>query len=99
MDSNFKYQCTICGTGFPAHKTIYLCPDCSCDNIPTNNPPKGVLKLNYLISKAIDFRQLKKKHWLDLLPIHSLNYLPKLKVGNTPLYRIEEFEGTSSITP
>ncbi len=59
MDSNFKYQCTNCGTEFPAHKTIYLCPDCSVDN-NSNNPPKGVLKLNYLISNPIDFRQLKQ---------------------------------------
>jgi threonine synthase len=91
MDSKFKYRCAGCGREFPANNTIYLCPDCSAENKPTH-PPKGVLKLIYLISKAFDFKQLKKNLWLDLLPIHSLNSLPNLNVGNTPLYKIEEFE-------
>jgi len=91
MDSKFKYQCISCGTEFPANKTIYLCPGCSANN-KSKNPPKGVLKLNYLINKPFNFNYLNHNHWLELLPIHSLNSLPRLKVGNTPLYKIEKFE-------
>ena len=62
--------------------------------ITRTTPPKGVLKTIYNykgISSHLSgdlFSQLEKTKFLDLLPLNTINSLPYLKVGNTPLYHV-----------
>ncbi len=91
--NKFKYTCTNCNKQYTANEVNYLCQDCSKSNSPYK-PPKGVLKLVYdygaLKKAGIDFQKLSKNGFIDLLPIKNLNSLPNLKVGKTPLYKIEK---------
>lgn len=93
----FHFQCTNCGQNFEASQTKYLCTNCSELN-SQNLPPKGVLKTIYnyhkLLKNGITFNELEKSKFIDLLPINDINSLPKLKVGNTPLYKINDLENT-----
>ena len=99
MTANFKYQCNDCGKEIQTDEVIYLCEDCEKGNKP-GLPPKGVMKViyDYEIIKQ-DFRgsdifyDLKSENYLDLLPINSIDSLPGLRIGNTPLYEVDEFEG------
>ena len=66
---------------------MYLCPVCSQSN-SDDQPPKGVLKVLYNYEKLPrDFSKLQETDFIDLLPIKSLESLPNLRVGKTPLYR------------
>lgn len=89
----YHYQCTNCNTQFSESEVTYLCPDCNKSNSAIL-PPKGVLKTIYnyqkLLKEGISFSKLKQNNFLDLLPINSLESLPNLKIGNTPLYSINE---------
>ncbi len=90
---NFIYKCTDCGKEYSADGVKYLCPECEKKNT-NDKPPKGVLKVIYdydTTSKDFDF--LKKNNFLDLLPLEKAENLPELKVGNTPLYKYEIFDG------
>lgn len=95
MKDKFKYQCTDCGKEYDGFKTLYLCPECSKINT-TTAPPKGVLKIIYdyqnLKENHFNFLKIKENKFLDLMPIHSLNSFPILKVGNTPLYCFSKLE-------
>ncbi len=93
MPNKFIYKCTSCGKEYPGNAIQYLCPECdkkSSDELP----PQGILKVLYayenLISKGITFNKLLQHHWFDLLPISNLESLPKLKIGNTPLYHFQK---------
>ncbi len=91
----FYYQCSDCGKKYDAGEVHYLCPDCAAKNSP-DRPPRGVLKTLYhyasLREAETDIDKLKAKEFLDLLPIENVESLPPLKVGKTPLYRIEQLE-------
>jgi len=91
----FIYECIDCGKQYSTNEIIYLCSDCSKENTD-NKPPKGVLKLIYnysQISKKKDcFTNLKKDNFLELLPINKHDSFPKLRIGNTPLYRFNKLE-------
>ncbi|MCK5029066.1 MAG: threonine synthase [Bacteroidales bacterium] len=91
----FIYECIDCGKQFNTNKTIYLCPHCSKKN-DDSNPPKGVLRIVYnffeIIQKNILFVDLKKDNFLQLLPIEKIESLPKLKVGNTPMYQFNKID-------
>jgi len=97
-EQKFIYKCTDCGKEYPAEGIKYLCPACAEKNTP-DKPPKGVLKVIYDIKKihllhdGADFNRLTEKKFIDLLPINSVKSLPKLKVGNTPLYKYENLNG------
>lgn len=97
MSEKFIFKCVDCGKTYAAAETIYLCPECEKTN-NTSTPPHGVLKTVYnyqeIISKhsAQLFKEISAKGFIDLLPINSLNSLPYLKVGNTPLYQIPKVE-------
>ncbi len=98
MNSNkYHYQCTNCNTQFSESEVTYLCPGCNKSNTAIL-PPKGVLKIIYnyqkLIKEGISFSKLKQKNFLDLLPIKSLESLPNLKIGNTPLYSIDKINNS-----
>ncbi|MEE4196173.1 MAG: threonine synthase [Bacteroidales bacterium] len=91
----FFYECIDCGKQYDTSETKYLCPQCNKGNNDFN-PPKGVLRIVYnffkISQKNILFKHLKEKNFLDLLPIKNLASLPFLKVGNTPLYKLEELD-------
>ena len=95
MNNKFKYHCTDCGQEYDGNETLYLCPSCATKNTQ-DLPPKGVLKTvyDYEQLKHLDFSTLKKSGYIDLLPIVSLESLPKLRVGNTPLYQFEKLNET-----
>jgi threonine synthase len=92
----FIYKCTSCGKEYSNGVTIYLCPSCRLLNTATV-PPKGVLKILYnykeLQKKLTGFEELKKRNFIDLLPIKNIKSLPILRVGKTPLYRIGKLDG------
>lgn len=96
MNKNkFNYRCIDCGKEYSGSETMYLCPDCSKSNTE-DQPPKGVLKTIYNYSeiknRISDFKELESNCFLELLPIKKLESLPKLKVGNTPLYQFDKLE-------
>jgi threonine synthase len=94
MSNHFFYQCINCGNEFTTEDIVYLCPECNSSQ--RELPPKGVLKILYdydgLRNKDIDFESLNHTNFLDLLPIKSLDSLPPLRIGNTPLYPINQIE-------
>lgn len=93
MNDKFMLTCSGCGKSFLPSPELYLCPDCSRDN-NTVNPPKGVLKTIYdyeTLSKLKD-EVVKKKFW-DLYPLLKRESLPKLRVGETPLYKFDRIDG------
>lgn len=91
----FHYQCINCGKIYSASEIRYLCQDCATET-RAEKPPRGVLKVIYpyeeIKNKNLDFNMLNSKGFLDLLPIRSLESLPSLKVGDTPLYRIKKLD-------
>ena len=99
MTADFLYQCIDCGREIQSNDVVYLCPDCEKENKP-GLPPKGVMKVIYdyeIIKKDFRgsdiFHDLKSENYLDLLPIKSIDSLPGLRIGNTPMYEIDQFEG------
>lgn len=93
MRFKFSYHCIACAKKIKAKKIVYLCPDCSA-NPSRNHPPKGVLKVHYdyelLQKQRYTFEKLKNNRWLDLLPINELESLPKLNIGDIPLYHFQK---------
>ena len=91
----YIYECIDCGKQYTSSKTMYLCPACSKENNELN-PPKGVLRIVYnffdILEKKILFNDLKDGNFLQLLPIEKIESLPKLKVGNTPIYQFNEID-------
>jgi len=82
----FKYVCVNCGRVYETNDVMYLCPQCSSKN-KKNQPPKGVLKIEYDYDKLPkSFDKLEQNNFIDLLPIRDIYSLPNLNVGNTPLY-------------
>lgn len=96
--TKFIYRCTDCDKEYSTTEVIYLCPACSKENT-TSAPPKGVLKTVYdyqkVKSKVADFDELKKREFIDLLPIDNTDSLPILRVGKTPLYAINKINDQS----
>ena len=88
----YYYECTNCGTQYSESRVTYLCPVCSKSNT-IDLPPLGVLKTTYnyeeLVKKGITFNRLKQRSFLDLLPFNSIESLPNLNIGNTPLISID----------
>ena len=95
ITKKFKYQCVDCGKQFDSTVSLYLCSNCSKENNDLS-PPKGVLRIVYNFSKIsqknILFKDLKEEYYIDLLPIHNIESLPKLRVGNTPLYEFNKLD-------
>jgi threonine synthase len=99
MNHKFTYQCVTCGKDISTDDIIYLCPDCEPKNKP-GEPLHGVLKVNYdyeMICEDIMtenlFAVLKDDGFIDLLPIETVDSIPGLKIGNTPIYEVDNFEG------
>jgi len=98
MKNKFVYQCTDCSAEYETNEVIYLCPKCSKTNSP-EKAPKGVLKVIYrydeLRKKNDLWNSLKNSNFLELLPINNSDSLPKLRVGQTPSYKISELDNQS----
>jgi threonine synthase len=93
--NKFYFECTTCGSKFEQDEVTYLCPKCEQENT-SNLPPKGILKTLYNYGKIKHlakvhklFDKLKEKEYRELLPINSERSLSWLKVGKTPLYKLE----------
>ncbi|NOX84417.1 MAG: threonine synthase [Chlorobi bacterium] len=88
IHTKFHYFCTTCGKEYDNSQIRYLCPDCESGNTP-DLPPKGVLKIIYDYKNIKpDFDHLKKNNFIDLLPLQSMESMPNLKIGDTPLYKL-----------
>ena len=94
-NNKFHYQCSDCGKEYAADEVRYLCPECAAANT-ADLPPKGVLKIVFAYDKlkksGLNFAQLKKNDFMALLPVEKKESLPPLKVGKTPLYKINTLE-------
>jgi threonine synthase len=92
----FIYKCTDCDREYTASEVRYLCPSCSRSN-NTDAPPKGVLKTLYdydLIRQGLSgFSDLRKNCFCKLMPVDDMRSLPPLRIGNTPLYTVNEING------
>jgi len=95
MNDKFHYECTDCGAAYDAGSVMYLCPACEKENVK-DQPIKGVLRTVYDFSRILKkfradnvYDQLSKENFLSLLPLRNEDCLPRLKIGNTPLYRID----------
>lgn len=96
--SKYHYACSDCGKEYSAENVMYLCPACLPKNKP-DQPPKGVLKTIYnyaeirrLASAEKLYTYLQSENFLSLLPLADLKSWPKLRVGNTPLYKFDLFD-------
>jgi threonine synthase len=96
MTSKFTYQCSDCGKKIPAGEIIYLCPDCSAKQQP-DQPPLGVLKViyDYKTLSELSFREIEENDFLQLLPVNDRKSFPNLRVGQSPLYKIDSIDGQS----
>lgn len=94
MATKFTYQCNDCGKLIPTGGIVYVCTDCHAKQ-QAGQPPLGILKVIYNMDLLMNqsFETLERKQFLSLLPINTLESLPFLKVGNTPLYKIDRLNG------
>ncbi len=95
MTDKYHFACVDCHAEFPGDQVIYLCPVCGAANQP-GFPPRGVLKTFYPYQKIRDMRPLsglfdwlQGERFLPLLPLRTMELWPRLHVGNTPLYRVD----------
>jgi len=95
MTDKHHFECVDCHAGYPGDQVIYLCPACAASNQP-GLPPRGVLKTLYPYQKIREmhsgsslFDWLQHERFLPLLPLHTMASWPRLQVGNTPLYRLD----------
>lgn len=99
MPEKFHFQCVDCKAEYPGNAVIYLCPACESANKP-GQPPKGVLKTIFRYDRIRSeapgeflFQWLADRHFLPLLPIRDMKSWPMLRVGETPLYRVDRGTG------
>lgn len=93
----YSFECINCNATYPGNRWLYTCPACAGENRP-NLPQKGILKIIYNyeeISKQsrMSFDWLRTENYLQILPVDNIDNFSYLKVGNTPLYRIDKLEG------
>lgn len=92
--NKFYYECADCGNQFSDDDILYLCPHCECEN-SAELPPKGVFKIFYNYNGINNsFEELKRTGFINLLPIATLENMPNLRIGNTPLYEIHSINGS-----
>ncbi|MBU0764919.1 MAG: threonine synthase [Bacteroidetes bacterium] len=92
----FYYKCITCDKEYTGARIMYLCDECQTKNNPAN-PPAGVLKTLYhydLLTGKEKSKNIRKKlnnsNFIQLLPIDSVASLPTLRIGKTPLYKIDK---------
>jgi threonine synthase len=94
MPEKYHFECVDCKAEYPGDKVIYLCPACEASNKP-GLPPGGVLKTVYPYERIRSmnqgselFAKLQHENFLQLLPLKKLNSWPGLRIGDTPLYKV-----------
>lgn len=95
MEQKYIYRCNECGAEYSPTDVMYVCPTCA-SKTEENQPPRGILKTIYnydSLKRKTNFNDLMQEGFLSLLPINSLESLPNLRTGNTPLYEINELDG------
>lgn len=97
ITQKFIFECVTCKKQYPASQASYLCPHCEAAQ-KSGEPPAGVLRVLYdydgLKKQFIGFKPFIDRQFIDLLPLQSLNSLPPLKIGNTPLYAYKRWGQT-----
>ncbi len=98
MSQKFHFECVDCKAEYSGDEVIYLCPVCKKKNKP-GQPPYGILKTIYQYRQIRDlssenklFECLEQDHFLPLLPIRHMNSWPTLKIGETPMYRLDRLD-------
>jgi threonine synthase len=90
--AKYHFECNDCGRLYPAGEVTYLCPVCDEGN-QANLPPKGVLKTLYNYEEirkiGLDINGFAANGYLEMLPVKNLDSWPKLRIGNTPLYKFD----------
>lgn len=94
MSKENTYSCVNCGASFTDKGVHYLCATCAKEN-REGQALKGVLKVVYPYTEikkklALQADYLKETEYIDLLPLESLDSLPSLLVGKTPLYTVDQ---------
>lgn len=96
MSYHFTLTCIHCHKSLPKGEFAYMCPSCQKLQKP-HTPPVGVLKTLYPYEEIRQqcppdqlFDHLKKRNFIDLLPLRSYESTGPLRVGQTPLYRFEQ---------
>ena len=100
MAKDYTYICINCGVSYNAKGIRYLCQGCAKEN-KKGQALKGVLKIVYpyaLIRKKLEINSdyLKESEYIDLLPIKSMNSMPTLLVGKTPLYTFKQTQNNKA---
>ncbi|MCX6269455.1 MAG: threonine synthase [Bacteroidetes bacterium] len=105
MPEKFHFECIDCNAAYPGDAIIYLCPACEALN-SAGLPPRGVLKTVYQYERIRGlsppdklFEQLEQHHFLPLLPLKGIDSWPILRVGDTPLYKVENVAREQSEKP
>ena len=98
--SKFYYKCSDCNIEYGSESIIYLCPDCKSKNTP-DKPPRGVLKTVYHFETIIKnntkqelITKIGNFDYSDVMPIENPENYPQLKVGQTPVYKINSIDKT-----
>jgi threonine synthase len=89
--NRYYFECCDCGKQFLPHDTIYLCPKCASKNSP-DQVPKGVLYTFYdyaHLRRKLSYQAFVDRAFLDLLPIANWENWPGLRIGQSPLYKVE----------
>jgi threonine synthase len=88
--SKIILTCVNCQRSYNENEVQYLCPACAATN-SSHLPPKGILKVEYDYKHIKILRDRKYslyEKYLPLMPFHSPNSLPNLKIGDTPVYKV-----------
>ncbi len=92
-----QYRCTVCDQTFDYKGDVLTCPTCG---------EKGILDIEYdynAMKKFIDINYFKNQddfsmwRYAPLLPIERKHINQMLKIGWTPLYRVNKLEKTLKI--
>ncbi len=86
MTEKYYFECVNCKTKYKKDEVTYLCPECAKEN-SKNKRLKGILKVVYNYDK-IKENFKRREDIIKIWPINSLASLSPLKVGNTPVYEI-----------
>lgn len=96
MKEKYYFRCVDCGAEYDPEEIIYLCPACRKEQKP-GDPPAGILKtvFNYQsILKNLKgrdlFSNLQQESFMPLLPLRNAGSWPGLRIGDTPLYQIDQ---------
>ncbi len=86
MTEKYYFECVNCKTKYQKDEVKYLCPKCDLENAKDKRL-KGILKVIYNYDE-IKENFKRREDIIKIWPINSLESLSPLKVGNTPIYKM-----------